>query len=121
MSITIDAIYEAGILKPLVALPELADKSKVRVTIETPAKPVPRVYRTAHETVDNSRENEWLREHQENYRGQWVVLDGKRLVGHTAESDELLALVQRARSEGVEAPFVHRINEDPEPIWMMWS
>lgn len=120
MSICIEAIYEAGILKPLAPLPGLADKSKVRVTIETPANPAPRVFRTTHGTVDNSRENEWLRENQENYRGQWVVLDGKRLVGHTTESDELLAIVQRARSEGVKAPFVHRINEDPEPIWMMW-
>jgi len=32
MSITIEAIYEAGILKPLAPLPELADKSRVRVT-----------------------------------------------------------------------------------------
>lgn len=120
MSITIDAIYEAGILKPLVALPELADKSKVRVTIETPAKPLPQVRRLA-KPVDFSLENEWLRENQENYRGQWVVLDGKRLVGYTTDADTLVAIVERARGEGVEAPFVHRINEDPEPIWMMWS
>lgn len=34
MSITVEAIYESGILKPLAPLPELADKSRVRVTIE---------------------------------------------------------------------------------------
>lgn len=119
MSITIDAIYEAGILKPLVALPQLADKSKVRVTIETPAKPLPQVRRLA-QPVDFSRENAWLREHKNEYRGQWVVLDGDRLVGHTTDTDTLVAIVERARLEGVEAPFVERINEDPEPIWMGW-
>lgn len=120
MSITVDAIYEAGILKPLVALPELADKSKVRVTIETPAKPLPKIRRLA-KPVDFTRESEWLKENQDKYRGQWVVLDGYRLVGYTTDADTLVAIVEQARSEGVEAPFVHRINEDPEPIWMMWS
>lgn len=119
MSITIDAIYEAGLLKPLTPLPELADKSKVRVTIETPAKPLSQVRRLAT-PVDNSRETEWLRQHQNKYRGQWVVLDGERLVGHTTDGDTLVAIVERARKEGVEAPFVHFINEDPEPIWMGW-
>lgn len=119
MSITIDAIYEAGILKPLVSLPGLVDKSKVRVTIETEAKPAPRVRRT-DKPVDNSRETEWLRQHQNDYRGQWVVLDGDRLVGHTPDGDTLVAIVEQARSEGVESPFVHFINEDSEPIWMAW-
>jgi predicted DNA-binding antitoxin AbrB/MazE fold protein len=40
MSITIEAIYEAGTLKPLAPLPELADKSRVRVTIEPISKPL---------------------------------------------------------------------------------
>ena len=120
MSITVDAIYEAGILKPLVSLSGLADKSKVRLTIETDAKPAPPGVRRLAQPVDNSRENEWLRENQENYRGQWVVLDGERLIGRATDTDSLVAIVERARSEGVEAPFVHRINEDPEPIWLAW-
>jgi len=120
MSITIEAIYEAGILKPLSPLPGLADRSKVRVTIEAAAKPVPQVRRSPHGAVDYSRENEWLREHQDNYRGQWVVLDGDRLVGHATDADTLTAIVERARSEGVQAPFVHFINESSEPIWMGW-
>lgn len=82
---------------------------------------MPRIRRTTHGTGDNSRETEWLRQNQNDYRGQWVVLDGDRLVGHTPDGDMLVAIVKRARSEGVESPFVHRINEDPEPIWMMWS
>ena len=34
MSITVDAIYEAGVLKPLTPLPELPEYTKVRITVE---------------------------------------------------------------------------------------
>jgi len=121
MSITIEAVYEAGILKPLTPLTELAEHSRVRVTIEPANKPVPKVRRSLHGRVDNSRENEWLKQHQNEYRGQWVVLDGDRLFGHAAETEEVTVFVEQARAEGVRAPFIHFINEDPEPIWMMWS
>lgn len=34
MTITIEAIYEAGVLKPLEPLPDLEEHEKVRVTVE---------------------------------------------------------------------------------------
>ncbi len=34
MSITVEAIYEAGVLKPLTPLPELPEHTKVRITAE---------------------------------------------------------------------------------------
>jgi predicted DNA-binding antitoxin AbrB/MazE fold protein len=34
MGITVEAIYEAGVLKPLTPLPELPDHTKVRITVE---------------------------------------------------------------------------------------
>ena len=34
MSITVEAIYEAGVFKPLTPLPELPEHTKVRVTVE---------------------------------------------------------------------------------------
>jgi predicted DNA-binding antitoxin AbrB/MazE fold protein len=34
MSITVDAIYEAGVLKPLTPLSELPEHTKVRITVE---------------------------------------------------------------------------------------
>lgn len=120
MSITIEAVYEAGMLKPLSPLPDLAEHSRVRVTIEPVGKPVPKVRRSLHGRVDNSRENEWLKQHQDEYRGQWVVLDGDRLIGHTAVASEVKAFVEQARSEGVRAPFVKLIPLDDEPVWMGW-
>lgn len=42
MRMTIDAIYEGGILKPLVPLPDLPEQTKVRITIEAMAGTEPR-------------------------------------------------------------------------------
>jgi predicted DNA-binding antitoxin AbrB/MazE fold protein len=70
----IEAIYEAGILKPLAPLPELADKSRVRVTIEPAGKPAPKVRRSPYGATDYSRLRDWLRQNRDKYRGHWVVL-----------------------------------------------
>jgi hypothetical protein len=48
------------------------------------------------------------------------VLDQDRLIGHTANTDEVAAIIQQARDEGVRSPFVKLIPEDDEPIWMGW-
>jgi predicted DNA-binding antitoxin AbrB/MazE fold protein len=37
MSITIEAIYESGVLKPLSPLPGLKERERVRLTVETPS------------------------------------------------------------------------------------
>jgi predicted DNA-binding antitoxin AbrB/MazE fold protein len=34
MQITIDAVYEAGVFKPLIALPQLKEHEKVRLIVE---------------------------------------------------------------------------------------
>jgi predicted DNA-binding antitoxin AbrB/MazE fold protein len=120
MSITIEAVYEAGMLKPLTPLPELAEHSRVRVTIESVNKPVPKVRRSSHGRVDLSKESEWVRQHRDEYRGQWVVLDGDRLLGHTPSSVEATAIFKQAREEGVRSPYVKLIPVDDEPIWMGW-
>lgn len=120
MSITIEAIYESGILKPLAPLPELPDKSRVLVTIEPAGKPAPKVRRSPYGATDYSRLREWLGQNRDQYRGQWIVLDQDRLIGHTANPNEVATIIQRARDEGVRSPFVKLIPEDDEPIWMGW-
>jgi predicted DNA-binding antitoxin AbrB/MazE fold protein len=116
MSITIEAVYEAGILKPLTPLTSLKDNTKVRVTIEPEEKPLPRVRRVAP-LPDYSQAHKWLREHREEFRGQWVVMDTEKVLGHTHDSEALKAIFDAARANGVEAPFVHRVPMDDEPIW----
>ena len=88
--------------------------------IASASKPVPKVRRSTRGRVDLSKEREWVRQHRDEYRGQWVVLDGDRLIGHTPNADEATALFKQARSEGVRSPYVKLIPVDDEPIWMMW-
>ncbi len=45
----------------------------------------------------------WLRTNRERYEGQWVGLDGGRLVAHGAEAADVFAAV---RAEGVALPFI---------------
>jgi predicted DNA-binding antitoxin AbrB/MazE fold protein len=121
MSITIEAIYESGILRPLTPLNEIADKSRVRLTIEPTSKTAPSVRRSLNGGVDLSRDREWVTDNRQNYRGQWIVLDGDRLLGHTVDPEVLKTIYDQAVAEGVHAPFVKLIPEDDEPIWMGWS
>ena len=37
MPITVEAVYEAGVLKPLTPLPGLKEHERVRITLETPS------------------------------------------------------------------------------------
>ncbi|MGH9799398.1 MAG: hypothetical protein ACRD82_03460 [Blastocatellia bacterium] len=89
--------------------------------IASASKPVPQVRRSTHGRVDLSKEREWVRQHRDEYRGQWVVLDGDRLVGHAATAAEATVFVEQARAEGVRSPYIKLIPLDDEPIWMMWS
>lgn len=77
-------------------------------TAERRASPVPtspRTYRT-HEA-----ERAWIEAHRDEYLGQWVALDGDRLLAHGANAREV---AETARAAGVKAPFVERIEPKPE-------
>lgn len=82
-------------------------------------QPAPKVRLSTRKRVDLSKEREWVRQHRDEYRGQWVVLDGDRLLGHTADADEATALFKQARCEGVRAPYAKLIPADDEPISLM--
>lgn len=73
--------------------------------------------RKSSRTVDLTKEQEWLSQHQDEYIGQWVVLEGDRLVGHGADPRPIVA---QARAEGVKAPFVHFIDDNSEPFVGGW-
>lgn len=54
----------------------------------------------------------WLNENRQSYLGQWVCLDGDRLIAHGADA---VKLYKEAREKGVEVPFVEHITEENEP------
>ena len=52
---------------------------------------------------DRAREHQWLRENQHRYSGQWVALEGDRLIAHGAEAAEVFAA---AKAQGFTLPLV---------------
>ncbi|MBI3930145.1 MAG: hypothetical protein HY319_31705 [Armatimonadetes bacterium] len=61
----------------------------------------------------------WLAQHQGQlgrFAGEWIVLDGSQLVAH---GPDYLEVLDRARDQGVEVPFVEWIPEASAPtVWM---
>lgn len=57
--------------------------------------------------IDVSREREWLKEHRHEYIGQWIALDGDRLISHGTNAREVY---ESAREAGVQVPFVTHID-----------
>jgi plasmid stability protein len=55
---------------------------------------------------DRSRETGWLREHRDEYAGQWVALDGDRLI---ASGDDLKQVATTARQSGVPDALMMRV------------
>lgn len=51
-------------------------------------------------------EYEWLRQHRHEHPGQYVALDGDRLIAH---ADSLREVYRLAREAGVKSPFTTRI------------
>lgn len=55
---------------------------------------------------DRTREMKWIEEHKHEYAGQWVALDGARLIAASHIQQEVWDAV---KTDGVELPLVHRI------------
>jgi hypothetical protein len=54
------------------------------------------------EMPDSAREMQWIKEHRKEYAGQWVALDGDRLLSHGMNAKEVFAA---ADESGIEDPF----------------
>ena len=57
--------------------------------------------------LDCAPEQRWLAEHGHEYAGQWVALDGDRLLAHGEQAREVYAA---AHDSGVRLPLVVRVN-----------
>ena len=55
---------------------------------------------------DRAREVEWLKEHRDEYAGQWIALDGENLI---ASGDDLKQVVGTARRLGVPDALMIRV------------
>lgn len=60
----------------------------------------------------------WISEHRTEYAGQWVAMEGDRLVAHGPEAK---AVAQEARRLGLAVPFLHRVADPSEgDAWGGW-
>lgn len=63
------------------------------------------------------REMRWLSEHEAEYAGEWLALDGDRLLSHGTDPRKVYA---EARAAGVEVPFVVFAEKADEFQWGGW-
>lgn len=63
---------------------------------------------------DRAREMRWLKEHRQQYVGQWGALDGDKLVSHGVDAR---AVYEAARQAGVAVSFVAHVDPaEPYPF-----
>jgi len=59
---------------------------------------------------DRSREHDWLEKHRDEYDGQWVVLDGNKLIAAGFDGKEVARKVRELGINGAYVVFVERSN-----------
>lgn len=66
----------------------------------------------------NKQERAWINTHREEYLGQWVALDGDRLVAHGADAKRVY---DEAREQGITAPYLERVSPKQEGFIGGWQ
>jgi uncharacterized protein DUF5678 len=87
------------------------------VELSTGSEPFERVSKQQGPTNGESKELRWLKEHRHEYMGQWVALDGDRLVAHGTNAREVF---QAAREAGVKVPFIEQILQTDDMPFGGW-
>jgi predicted DNA-binding antitoxin AbrB/MazE fold protein len=104
----LEAIYEQGVLRPLEPL-ALAEHQRVRLTLEEK----PSSWLSADPVNERREEMQWLAKESAPYAGQWVALDGARLVAHGAK---LATVSSAAKAAGVDRPFFASVPDHDLPF-----
>ena len=73
---------------------------------------VPRIISTNAPIKDRTKENEWLRQHRDEYAGQWVALDGDQLLGHSSRFEDV---AQAAEEAGVPDALIFIVEGSQTP------
>jgi hypothetical protein len=108
---------EDEVIEQLRTLPE-EEKPKVLRYVRSLAEAA-REAGQRHRAEERTRAaRRWISEHRAQYAGQWVALDGDRLVASGEDGREVVA---RVRREGIEGPFLTRIEAGEEQaVWGGW-
>ena len=76
----------------------------------TARPPLPPIRRVA-EPLDCKLEMRWISDHRKEYPGEWVALDGDRLIAHGKRGADVIAA---ARAQ-LAVPFLFRCPDDDLP------
>jgi len=99
----------------------LEDQRRLRQWLErqegalADAQPRPETPQPDRERSRQARQ--WLDVNRSHYLGQWVALDGNRLIGHGTDGRLVMAQVKAA---GIRQPFIELVTEDEEPFCGGW-
>jgi predicted DNA-binding antitoxin AbrB/MazE fold protein len=114
-----DAVYENGILKPLIAL-ALENHKRYHFRLDDEVEP----QADNQSQVNNAepdpyrmREYAWLREHQAEFAGQYVALYGGQLVAHGTDGREVF---RKARAAGFPRALMVQVEAADEPPFGGW-
>ena len=106
MPLHLEAVYEQGILRPLKPL-VLAEQQRVHLTIEERSGPLS--WESPEPVNERREELQWLAKESGPYAGEWVALDGFRLIAH---GEKLATVNSAAKAIGVVEPFFARVPRD---------
>ncbi|MEP7343169.1 MAG: DUF5678 domain-containing protein [Acidobacteriota bacterium] len=104
------SITVENILQQIVQLPPAEQRRLAHLMEEQQAKPgkAPLDKRVpAQSVIDRTREWQWIEDHKREYPGQWVALEGDRLVAASPVQQEVYDALKTA---GAKRPLIHRIS-----------
>ncbi len=106
-----EAVLEQLISQVRALPPEQQEQLRVLLEqSELQVRPDIRIYGPTPET-------RWLQAHGCDYIGQWVALDGDRLLAHGKDHREVL---EAARAAGVELPLIELVEDPDQPFMGGW-
>jgi predicted DNA-binding antitoxin AbrB/MazE fold protein len=114
MARRLEAIFEHGILRPIKPL-DLAEHQRVQLILEE--APAPLSWESVEPANGRREELQWLAQKSDGYEGEWVALDGPRLVAHGVR---LVSVGAAAKSAGVSDPFFARVPKDKNMPFGGW-
>jgi len=66
----------------------------------------------------NEQERAWINAHRDEYLGQWVALDGDHLIANGADAR---TVYEAARAQGVEIPYIDRVEPQVDAFMGGWQ
>jgi len=114
MARQLEAVYEQGILRPLEPL-TLPEHQRVHLTLNE--VPTELSLDSAQPVNERRSELRWLASESGQYPGEWVALDGARLVAH---GQKLSVVRAAAGAAGVAEPFLARVPRDKDLPFGGW-